>query len=139
MRAWGIAWSRIANRSAVIFLLTSAVNGTVLVLSGLGVALGLGSPHEGIEYGLVPATATIAGLGFFLAFPVVFRRSELEPDRGRARRVLSHAATWVRDTEALVRRPDWRLLGSVGYLLFDVAVLWRACVRSAPRRRCWRS
>src|SRR5262245_18732607 len=30
MRAWGIAWSRIVNRSAVIFLLTSAVNAVTL-------------------------------------------------------------------------------------------------------------
>ena len=43
MRAWGIAWSRIVNRSMVIFLLTSAVNAAVLGLAGLGVWVGLGS------------------------------------------------------------------------------------------------
>src|SRR5207248_5105880 len=34
MRAWGIAWERIVNRSAVVFLLTSAVNAAVLGLAG---------------------------------------------------------------------------------------------------------
>jgi hypothetical protein len=35
----------------------------------------------------------------------------------------------VSDSEAMLRRPDWRLLGTVGYLLFDIAVLW-ACLRA---------
>src|SRR5205823_15024427 len=32
LRGWGLSWSRIANRSAVIFLLTSAVNTAVLAI-----------------------------------------------------------------------------------------------------------
>jgi uncharacterized membrane protein YbhN (UPF0104 family) len=129
MRVWGIPWSRIANRSAVVFLLTSGINGTVLVLSGIGIALGLGPPQEGIEYGLVPATATVVGLGFFVALPRVFRRRGHERRRGRIALVLQSAASWVADAEDIVRHPNWRLLGSVGYLLFDVAVLW-ACLRA---------
>src|SRR5438270_3914718 len=69
MRAWGISWSRIANRSAVIFLLTSAVNGAVLILAGLGLWLGLGGRHGGLVYGLVPAILTAGGLGLFLLVP----------------------------------------------------------------------
>src|SRR5690242_12564318 len=69
MRAWGIAWSRIANRSAVIFLLTTAVNGAVLIIAGVGVWLGLGTDRGGISYGLVPALAVVAGIGFFLLLP----------------------------------------------------------------------
>jgi uncharacterized membrane protein YbhN (UPF0104 family) len=129
MRAWGIPWSRIANRSAVVFLLTSGINGAVLVLSGIGVALGLGSPHEGIEYGLVPATATLVGLGFFVSLPIVYKRRGRPPKSRLMGRLLRSAATWVADAEELVRHPSWRLLGSVGYLLFDVAVLW-ACLRA---------
>jgi uncharacterized membrane protein YbhN (UPF0104 family) len=127
MRAWGISWSRIANRSAVIFLLTSAVNGAVMVLSGLGVAFGLGSPHEGIEYGLIPASATIVGLGFFIVLPLIFKPAS--PPEGRIKGILWRAGTWVRASEELLVRPDWRLLGSIGYLMFDIAVLW-ACLRA---------
>jgi uncharacterized membrane protein YbhN (UPF0104 family) len=129
MRAWGIAWSRIANRSAVIFLLTSGVNGTVLVLSGLGIMFGLGSPHEGIEYGLIPVAATLFGLGFFVALPLIFKGRDDGTHHGRFAQFLRSAARWVSDAEELVRHPDWRLLGAVGYLLFDVAVLW-ACLRA---------
>ena len=129
MRAWGISWSRIANRSAVIFLLTSGINGIVLVLAGFGIAVGLGAPGTSIEYGLIPAVATLAGLGFFLALPRWAARNPRPAGRGRAAVMLRRTAQWVSDTEAVVRRPDWRLLGTVGYLLFDIAVLW-ACLRA---------
>src|SRR5437764_6352115 len=69
MRAWGIPWSRVANRSAVIFLLTSAVNVVVLGLAGLGVLAGLGSGRIGFVYGLVPAAIAVGTLAFFLALP----------------------------------------------------------------------
>ncbi|HUO69695.1 MAG TPA: lysylphosphatidylglycerol synthase domain-containing protein [Solirubrobacteraceae bacterium] len=131
MRAWGISWSRIANRSAVIFLLTSAVNGVVLMLAGLGIAAGLGASGKGIEYGVIPAVATAAGLGFFLALPQWAERSTRvrRGSGGRLTTALVRAAQWVSDSEAMLRRPDWRLLGTVGYLLFDIAVLW-ACLRA---------
>jgi uncharacterized protein (TIRG00374 family) len=48
---------------------------------------------------------------------------------GRVRTGLTRMAGWVRDTEAIAFQHDWRLLGSVGYLVFDIAVLW-ACLRS---------
>src|SRR5437868_5184216 len=55
MRAWGIPWNRIANRSAVIFLLTTAVNAAVLILAGVGLWVGLGARPGGFLYGLLPA------------------------------------------------------------------------------------
>jgi uncharacterized membrane protein YbhN (UPF0104 family) len=129
MRAWGIPWSRIANRSAVIFLLTSAVNGLVLVAAGIGVAVGLGNAGTAIEYGLIPAAATLVGISLFLALPWWSARARRHGRRGRMAVLLARAANWVSDSEAVVRRPDWRLLGTVGYLLFDVSVLW-ACLRA---------
>ena len=129
MRAWGISWSRIANRSAVIFLLTSAVNGAVLVLAGIGIAAGFGPGGKGIQYGLIPAGATLVGLGFFLALPRWAARHPDRGDGGRASMLLRRAASWVSDSEAFVVEPDWRLLGAIGYLLFDIGVLW-ACLRA---------
>lgn len=117
MRAWGIAWSRVANRSAVIFLLTSAVNVVVLGLAGVGALVGIGSARTGLVYGLVPAAVGFGTLAFFLALP-----------RVHALRA-TPVARWVRDTEVVAFRPDWRLLGAFGYLLFDIGVLW-ACLRA---------
>jgi uncharacterized membrane protein YbhN (UPF0104 family) len=130
MRAWGISWQRIANRSAVIFLLTSAINVTVLGIAGAAVALGIGatSHHDGIVYGLVPALVAVAALAFFGLLPLVMSRRPARR-RGRLARFASGVAGWVGDTEAVAFTPSWRLLGAIGYLLFDIAVLW-TCLRA---------
>ena len=128
MRAWGIPWSRVANRSAVIFLLTSAVNAAVMALGGFGVALGLGGVNVSIWYGLVPGTIALVGLVAFMISPLVMK-DDPSAKRGRIRQVLKRGADWVADTEAVAFRPDWRLLGTVGYLVLDIGVLW-ACLRA---------
>jgi uncharacterized membrane protein YbhN (UPF0104 family) len=126
MRAWGLSWERIANRSAVIFLLTSAVNGLVLALAGFGVFLGIGSHKTGLTYGLVPGAGAAIALAGAVALPLV-----LAPHAGNGRigTVIKRSATWIRDTARIAFRFEWRLLGAVGYLLFDIAVLW-ACLQS---------
>ncbi len=135
MRTWGISWSRIANRSAVIFLLTSAVNGAVLGLGGVGLLAGLGHTHASFIYGLIPAVVAFAGIAFFLVLPRLTGESRLIGESGRRREqsrvggALARAATWVRDTEEVAFTLNWRLLGTVGYLVFDIAVLW-ACLRA---------
>ncbi|HEX4107410.1 MAG TPA: lysylphosphatidylglycerol synthase domain-containing protein, partial [Solirubrobacteraceae bacterium] len=121
MRAWGISWSKIANRSAVIFLLTSAVNAAVLVLSGLGIWIGFGSHKTGFGYGLVPALIGAALIAVFLALPRVPPRWVPSP--------LRSVGGWVSSTEQVGFTLNWRLLGAVGYLLFDIATLW-ACLRA---------
>jgi uncharacterized membrane protein YbhN (UPF0104 family) len=127
MRAWGFSWSRIVNRSAVIFLLTSAVNGSVMVVAGLGVWAGIGTHRPGLVYGLVPAGATLVGLGVFGVTPYLARRVGAEP--GRVGALVQRVASWVRDSAAVAFQRDWRVLGSIGYLAFDIAVLW-ACLRA---------
>jgi uncharacterized membrane protein YbhN (UPF0104 family) len=122
MRAWGIPWSRIANRSAVIFLVTSAVNATVLGLAGLGVLSGLSPIHNRLIYGLIPAVFAFGGLAFFMSLPRWIGDDE------RHRR-LAGFARWIHDSEIVAFTPNWRLIGTVGYLVFDIAVLW-ACLRA---------
>ncbi len=128
MRAWGLPWSRIANRSAVIFLLTSAVNVIVLAVAGFGVTFGIGTT-KGFLYGLIPAVVATGALVFFLILP---RFIDRVPPRGRTRRIhdaLRPTAGWIADTEQALITPHWRLLGAFGFLLFDIAVLW-ACLRA---------
>jgi uncharacterized membrane protein YbhN (UPF0104 family) len=129
MRAWGIAWSRIANRSAVIFLLTSAVNVAVLGLAGLVLATGLGAAGLGVWYGALPLLTAVLTLGFFLLLPRLITARRSKPRRRRFAQALSETAAWVRDTESVAFTADWRLLGVIGYLLFDIAVLW-VCLRA---------
>jgi uncharacterized membrane protein YbhN (UPF0104 family) len=129
MRAWQLPWSRIANRSAVIFLLTSAVNTATLALSGIGVSLGIGSGRRGLIYGLIPGAVGIVVIAFFLALPVVVRRMALNEHDGRIALILVRTADWVSDTVWILRERDWRLLGSLAYLMCDIAVLW-VCLRA---------
>jgi uncharacterized membrane protein YbhN (UPF0104 family) len=121
MRAWGIAWERIANRSAVIFLLTSGINVAVLALAGLGVWAGVGSARLGFVYGLLPAIIGAGAIAVFALVPRV-RWRRLAP-------VVRRLGSWVSDTEVIASRPDWRLLGAISYLLLDIGVLW-ACLRA---------
>jgi uncharacterized membrane protein YbhN (UPF0104 family) len=131
MRAWGASWSRVANRSAVIFLLTSAVNAAVLGVAGIGVWLGVASDRAGLTYGLLPGGLALSALGAFLLLPLVpappeSRRHDLAY---RVRTTLHAVGTWVRDTEQVAFGGDWRLLGAAAYLLCDMAVLW-VCLRA---------
>ena len=137
MRGWGLSWRRVLERSAVLFLLTSAVNAVVLAAAGLGVWLIPSAAHRGGLYGFLPALAAIVLLGGFVALPRVVDRlaSRRSPSRS-----VAELAGWVRATERTAFSRDWRLLGAAGYLICDIAVLW-ACLHafgadpSLPRDR----
>jgi uncharacterized membrane protein YbhN (UPF0104 family) len=125
MRAWGVSWNRIANRSVVIFLLTSAVNAIVLVLAGLGVTIGIGKHHVPLSYGLVAAVVPAV---LMLVFASI-RWLPAPKGTGRIASARRSAAEWIRDTEEVAFHWNWRLLGAVSYLLADIAVLW-VCIRA---------
>ena len=125
LRTGGAPLRRIAERSLVLYLLTSGVN--VIAVAVLGVLMGLGviagSTNPLITF--LPAGAAIVAITVTLALAAWARgaahRAELKERRWAAlAAVLSEA---VEDTLRMVRQPDWRLLGAVGYWLFDNLVL----------------
>jgi uncharacterized membrane protein YbhN (UPF0104 family) len=122
----GASWGRIAERSTVLFLLTSAVNMFVLTLFGLLLALGvLPGPHH-VLLGGIPAAVGAAVLLFFIALPRLLT-SRLRSRRWKSQRLksaLEGLAESIRDTERFLSSGGWRTLGAVGYLVFDIAVLW---------------
>ncbi|MGD1051992.1 MAG: lysylphosphatidylglycerol synthase transmembrane domain-containing protein [Solirubrobacteraceae bacterium] len=129
LRERGMATGRIAERSAVLFLLTSAIN--LLTLAGVGLAMGVGilpGPRNPLLT-LLPAGICIAAFVFFLALPrLTEREAQVHPKR-RLARVLHATGTTIRATRKTLLRPDWRLLGAIGYLWFDIGVLW-ACFQA---------
>lgn len=129
MRAWGIPWSRVANRSAVIFLLTSAVNVAVLGVAGVGILIGVGSPHTGVVYGIVPTVAGFGALALFALAPWYVRVAPARLRGGRVYHAIEELAGWVHDTVAVLRGGNLRLLGAIAYLLADIAALW-ACFKA---------
>ena len=126
LRERGVADGQIAQRSAVLFLLTSAIN--LLTLAATGLALGLGilpGPRNPLLT-FLPAGVAIAIFLFFLALPRLTERGAQARGSGRLATLLAATATTIRATRRTLLRPDWRLLGAVGYLWFDIGVLW-AC------------
>ena len=116
----------IIRRSGGIFFLTSAVNSATVVGAGLALTCGVRGPHD-FARGALPALLALAATLPVAAVPLLTRSQP----RGSQRRV----PAWVRGISAGVedaeqttfsKRPSWRLVGALGYLGFDMAVLWVA-------------
>jgi uncharacterized membrane protein YbhN (UPF0104 family) len=125
----GAPAGRIAERSAVLFLYTSAINVITLILAGMGLLLGLSGPSNPL-LSIVPAAIGALVLVLFLLLPSYADRIARRVEPGRLHTFLTETAASVRDTERLMLHPDWRILGAIGYLWFDIAVLF-ACFAAA--------
>lgn len=121
---------RVAERSAVLFLLTSAVNVITLALVGLATACGILPGSHNLFLTLLPGLVGVVVLCTFLALPRFVDRLVGDRTEGRWINVLRGTAESVRDTAAILARPDWRLIGAFGYLWFDIAVL-ELCFQAA--------
>jgi uncharacterized membrane protein YbhN (UPF0104 family) len=120
---------RIAERSAVLFLYTSAINVITLILAALGLFLGLPGPRNPL-LSIVPAAVGVLVLILFLLLPRYVDSIVRRVRPGRLQMVLIETAASVRDTQRLTFHPDWRIVGAIGYLWFDIAVLF-ACFAAA--------
>jgi uncharacterized membrane protein YbhN (UPF0104 family) len=114
---------RVAERSAVLFLLTSAVNVLTLGATGLALWVGILPGSQSVLLSLVPGVVGVAVFLVFLTLPWLCDRLIGERQGGRLITLARGTAESVRDTATILFRPDWRLIGPVGYLWFDIAVL----------------
>jgi len=128
----GAPAGRIAQRSAVLFLYTSAINVITLILAGLGLFLGLPGPDNPL-LSIVPAAVGALVMVLFLLLPRYVDRIVQRIEPGRLHTFLTETAASVRDTKRLVFHPDWPILGAIGYLWFDIAVLF-ACFAAAGHK-----
>jgi uncharacterized membrane protein YbhN (UPF0104 family) len=109
----------IIQRSSGIFFLTSAVNGAAIIGAGMLLLGGSPGPHDLARAGL-PLLAAAVITTLVVATPWA------APRLGRRAGVgwLEGIVAGIRDAERAVRHPSWRLVGALGYLGFDIAVLW---------------
>lgn len=107
----------IVRRSGGLFFLTTAVNAASIVAAGVLLSTGVSHPNQ-FSLAELPALAVIAvTTGVIFAAHVVDRR----PNAVRWVRAL---AGGVRDAEGTTfHNPSWRLVGALGYLGCDMAVL----------------
>jgi uncharacterized membrane protein YbhN (UPF0104 family) len=128
LRSRGLSMERIAKRSVLIFVLTSAVNVTAVVVIGVPMWLGVVPGSRDPLLTLLPAAAALATIAGTPALAVWARRAAAKRllKEGRAGVALTAVSGGVADALRLIREHDWRLLGAVGYWLFDNLVLY-AC------------
>jgi uncharacterized membrane protein YbhN (UPF0104 family) len=126
MRLTGAPTRWIVRRSSGLFFFTSAVNVTAVVGAGLLLLAGSPGPHD-FERAGVPV------LGGAAATLIVLTLAR-PGGRPASARWLDGVAAGIGDARRALVHPGWRLLGAVGYLGFDIAVLWTtfSAVGDAP-------
>jgi uncharacterized membrane protein YbhN (UPF0104 family) len=123
----GMSIRQILEKSSGLFFLTSGTNVLALVGGGLLLAAGVGGgPHE-VLLTWIPAALGLAGSAAALAIP---RSRWHREGRGRA---LRSVVEGIGHAERELIRPHWRLLGALGYLGFDIAVLGLTCAAVGQR------
>lgn len=129
LRSKGVSVQRIARRSVLIFVLTSAVNVGAVVLIGVPMWLGLLPGSRDAELTLLPAVVALAMIAGTLALAAWARRATVSSKLHGARAAVALRALsdGVSDAVRLIGEHDWRLLGAVAYWLFDNLVLY-ACL-----------
>ena len=126
----GAPLQRVAERSGVLFLLTSAINVITFAGAGLLLATDLVPGPSNILLGLIPAVVGIGMLVFFLVLPRVIDARATRRLPHKVYVTLCTLSASIRGTEQLLRRPDWRILGAIAFLWCDIGVLV-ACFKAA--------
>jgi uncharacterized membrane protein YbhN (UPF0104 family) len=129
LRSKGFPVDRIAKRSVLVFVLTSAVNVVAVIVIGVPMWLGVLPGSRNALLTLLPAAAAAAAIVGTLAAAAWARRAAARRHLrgGRVTVALIAVSGGVQDAVGMIRAHDWRLLGAVGYWLFDNLVLY-ACI-----------
>jgi uncharacterized membrane protein YbhN (UPF0104 family) len=121
----GAPLGRVAERSAVLFLLTSAINVITFALAGFALFAGASGPSDPL-LSILPAGVGTAVLALVLLMPRALDRGLETRLPQRLQQLMHGTAESIRDTQQLLFRPDWRIVGAIAYLWCDIAVLY-AC------------
>jgi hypothetical protein len=135
----GIPGRAIAIRSSVVFLVTSAVTVGALSVFGSGLAAGVfEGPHKPLLTRCrrwLACWRSVRSWPFLVCLPRSLRGTLTATPRIAS--TLTSLAAGIRESEAVLRRSDWRLLGTVGFWIFDVATLADLHRPISPRRGSW--
>ena len=118
LRRAGMSTRRIVESSSALFFVTSGVNVAALVIGGLMLSTGAFGGHNTLILTGIPIALGAGATCAALALPWVLRRTR----RGWPRWLMDVSAGIEAARHSIVA-PNWRILGAVGYLGFDIAVL----------------
>jgi uncharacterized membrane protein YbhN (UPF0104 family) len=113
-----IRW--IVRRSSGLFFITSATSVAAVVVAGIVLLPSAGDAADLARAGL----PVIVGGGLAVLVLRLPARAHRRPPR---RRSIIELAQGIGDARDVIARPSWRVAGAVGYLAFDIGVLW-ACL-----------
>jgi uncharacterized membrane protein YbhN (UPF0104 family) len=142
----GMDGARIARRSVAFFILTSLPNVLGVVIIGLGLATGVFAGHASLALSLIPALVAALAIvltitGGRVAGMLERRRSARSGPGSRSAKALRALSDGVSEGLALLRAFDpWLVAGLIGYLAFDVMILWagfRAYGAAPPLAILW--
>jgi uncharacterized membrane protein YbhN (UPF0104 family) len=142
----GMPAERIARRSVLLFILGSAVNVGAVVLIGVPMWLGLLPGSRNPLLTLLPAIVALATIIGTLALAGWARRHEAAhevagdgdaAERGRTAVAVAAVGDGVAEAVAVIRERDPRLLGAVGYWLFDNLALYACLAAFADAPAFW--
>ena len=124
----GMPGERIARRSVAFFLIKSGVNFVAVAALGTAMALGVG-PDQPLWRTALPAALAALVIAAVAALPRLGPGSDPGSDASRPRRWFAAARHAVIDgtgeAAQIIRSGDRRVIaGSIGYWIFDNAVLW---------------
>jgi uncharacterized membrane protein YbhN (UPF0104 family) len=130
-----MAAREIARRSVAFFLLTSIPNVVGVIVVGLALAVGLLSGERNLLLTAAPAAVAAAAIAVTLLAGRIAARSEDRQSRSSLVRVsrraralrasLTALADGVQEALVLLREANLVLiLGLLGYLVFDLMILW---------------
>ncbi len=139
LRSKGISVERIAKRSVLIFVLTSAVNVGAVIAIGVPMWLGLLPGSRNPLLTLLPAALALATIVGTLVLARWARRaaSRRRGDDDRFVVALVAVGGGVEDAVKLIRAHDWRLMGAVGYWMWDNLCLYACLAAYGSRPAVW--
>jgi uncharacterized membrane protein YbhN (UPF0104 family) len=120
MHVAGMPRRHIVERSSALFVLTSATNVIAMVGAAVLLATGVSAGPSQWPGFVLPIAGALVCTAIVLALPRVAGDGRIRARAGWGREILDG----IRGAEQALRSPGWRLLGAVGYLGFDIAVLW---------------
>jgi uncharacterized membrane protein YbhN (UPF0104 family) len=119
LRRTGMSTRRIVESSSALFFLTSGINVVALVVGGVMLSSDAFGGRDTLILASAPIALGVGATGAALAIPVALHRMR---HRRWPRWLLSVSAGIDVARRSLVT-PNWRMLGAVGYLGFDIAAL----------------
>ena len=124
LRRGGLPADYIARRTVAFFLITSFANVAFLVLAGLGLTVHLLSGAPSTALAALPAVGGLLVIGVALTARPIAAAFARRSQRPKLTKALDSIGEGVEEAMRMLRSGDPAiLLGSAGYMLFDVAVL----------------